>query len=111
MTYATETDIEGMFGYSIDASGNSRPTTAQLAVMLGQADSIINAEARQKTNSTDTSGRLKVIACSLILKMMTNMFYLTNPEVYNPVEIELSDDQKRIIHMELGVWQSLSWEI
>ena len=111
MTYAIEANIEAILGYAIDASGNSRPTTAQLAEMIAQADSIINAEARQATNSTDTSGRLKVIACSLITKMIFLMFALTNPEVYTPVEIELTDDQKRIIHMELGVWQALSFEV
>ncbi len=111
MTYATETNIEAIFGYAIDASGNSRPTTAQLAEMLSQADSIINAEARRTTNTTDTSGRLKAIAVSLVLKMVTNMFALTDPETYAFIEIELNDDQKRIIHMELGVWQSISWDI
>ena len=111
MTYATEVNIEAILGYAIDASGNSRPTTAQLAEMLSQVDSIINAEARQSTNGTDTSGRLKVIAVSLTLKYINNMFALTNPEVYNFVEVELSDDQKRIIHMELGVWSSVSWEV
>ena len=111
MTYATEVNIEAILGYAIDASGSSRPTTAQLAEMLSQVDSIINAEAKQATNSTDASGRLKVIAVSLTLKYINNMFALTNPEAYNFVEVELSDDQKRIIHMELGVWQSLSWEI
>ena len=111
MTYATEVNIEAMLGYAIDATGDSRPTTAQLAEMLSQADSIINAEARQATNSTDTSGRLKVIACSLVHKMVYRMFGLTNPETYQPVEIELTDDQKRIIHMELGVWNAISWEV
>ena len=79
--------------------------------MITQADSIINAEARVATNKTDTSGRLKVIAVSLILKMITNMFALTDPETYGFIEIELSDDQKRIIHMEHSVWQSETWDV
>lgn len=111
MTYATEANVEAMIGYAIDATGTSRPTTAQLAEMITQADSIINAEARRSTNATDTSGRLKAIACSLILKMMVNMFALTDPDIYGFTEIELTDDQKRIIHMELGVWNSLTWEV
>jgi hypothetical protein len=111
MTYAEETDIEGMFGYAIDATGTSRPTTAQLAVMLIQADAIINAEARVSSNLTDTSKRLKAIACSLILKMVNNMFSLTDPSTFGFVEVELSDDQKRVIHMEHSVWNSLHWNV
>ena len=110
MTYATEVNIEAIFGYDIDATGKSRPTTAQLAEMLAQADSIINAEARRTTNATDISGRMKVIAVSLTLKMITNMFALTDPETYGFIEIELNDDQKRIIHMENSVWNSLTWD-
>ena len=111
MTYATEVNMEAILGYAIDATGSSRPTTAQLAEMIAQADSIINTEARRTTNATDTSGRLKVIACSLILKYIINIFALTSPETYAFMEVELSDDQKRIIHMELGVWDSLTWEV
>ena len=111
MTYAIEANFETMYGFAVDATGTSRPTTAQLAEMLSQADSIINAEAKRSVNGTDVSGRLKVIACSLVLKMVTNMFALTDPDTYDFIEIELSDDQKRIIHMELGVWDSITWEI
>lgn len=111
MTYATEANIEAVIGYSIDATGTSRPTTEQLAEMLTQADSIINAEARRTTNATDTSGRLKVIAVSLVWKMIVKMFALTNPSGYAFMEIELTDDEKRIIHMELGVWDALTWEV
>lgn len=111
MTYATEANIEAILGYAIDDTGTSRPTTTQLAEMLSQADSIINAEARVTSNLTDTSGRLKVIAISLCMKMITNMFAITDPEVYGFIEVELTDDQKRIIHMEHSVWQSKHWEI
>lgn len=111
MTYATEAQIEALFGWAIDDSGISRPTTTQLAEMLSQADSIINAEARRSTNTTDSSGNLKTIACSLVQKMIINLFAFTDPDAYGFVEIALSDDQKRIIHMELGVWDSLTWEV
>lgn len=109
--YAEEADVENMLGYSIDATGTSRPTTAQLAEMLSQADSIINAEARVTSNLTDTSGNLKRIACSLVLKMIVNMFTLTDPDVFGFTEVELTDDQKRIIHIEHGVWSSLTWDV
>lgn len=111
MTYAKETNIEAILGYTIDDIGTSRPTSTQLAEMLSQADSLINAEARRNTNATDVSGRLKVIACSLVMKYIINMFALTDPDIYGFSEVELTDDQKRIIHIELGVWDSLTWEV
>ena len=111
MTYAKESHIEAILGYSIDDAGTSRPSSTQLAEMLSQADSIINSEARVSANKTDTSGRLKVIAVSLVLKMITNMFALSNPDTYGFIEIELNDDQKRIIHMEHSVWQSETWDV
>lgn len=111
MTYATEANIEAILGYSIDATGNTRPTTAQLSQMLSDADAIINAEAGRDSNATDSSGRLRVIAVALVLKMIINMFALTEPEVYGFTEIELTDDQKRIIHMELGRWDSITWDV
>ena len=110
MTYAKESNIEAILGYAIDDTGTSRPTSIQLEEMLNQADAIINAEARVTTNKTDNSGRLKVIAVSLVLKMITNMFALTDPETYGFIEIELSDDQKRIIHMEHSIWNANTWD-
>jgi len=111
MTYCEEATIEAVYGWAIDATGTSRPTTAQLTEMIAEADSVINAEARTTTNLTDTSGRLKVIAVSLVLKMIINMFAITNPDMYGFTEIELTDDQKRIIHMEHSIWQSKTWEV
>ncbi len=111
MAYATEANIEAILGYSIDATGTSRPTTAQLTQMLADADAIINAEARTTSNLTDTSGRLRAIEVSIVLKMINNMFALTDPSAYAFVEVELTDDQKRVIHMEHGVWDSITWEV
>lgn len=90
---------------------DSRPTTEQLTQMLSDADGIINAEARTTSNLTDTTKRLRAIAVSLVMKMIINMFALTNPDAYGFTEVELTDDQKRIIHMEHGVWQALEWEV
>jgi len=111
VNYAKQAHIEAILGYSIDDEGTSKPTRTHLYQMFDDADSIINSEARVTTNLTDTSGRLRVIAVSLVLKMITNMFALTNPAAYAFIEIELTDDQKRIIHMEHGVWDSITWEV
>jgi len=109
--YAAETDIEAMYGWAIDDIGTSRPTSTQLAEMLSQADEIINAEARVATNLTDTSKRLKTIACSLVQKMIINLFAMTDPDSYAFMEVELTDDQKRIIHIEHSIWASLTWDV
>jgi hypothetical protein len=111
MTYAEKKHIEAMVGYTIDDIGTSRPTETHLAEMLIQADSIINSEAKRETNGDDKSKRLRVIACSLVFKMIVKMLALTDPDIYGFIEIELTDDQKRIIHMEQGVWTSKTWEI
>ena len=112
--YTSEANIELIYGWAIEAaaSATSRPTTEQLAEMLNQADAIINAEARTTSNLTDTSGRLETIAVSLVMKMIINMFAFTNPDAgYEFTEVELTDDQKRIIHMEHSIWDSLTWEL
>ena len=111
MTYAEKKHIEMIYGYTIDDTTNSRPTTTQLSEMLIQADAIINAEARRDDNSTDVNHRMRVIAVSLVLKMVVNMFAITHPDSYGFTEVELTDDQKRIIHMQLGVWQAKTWDI
>lgn len=111
MVYVSEAEIEAIIGYLIDATGNSRPSTAQLTQMITNAGAIINAEARVTSDLTDTSGRLRVIAVSLVLKMIVDMFALTDPDAYGFTEVELTDDQKRIIHMELGVWDSYTWDV
>jgi len=111
MVYVSEAEIEAIIGYLIDATGNSRPSTAQLTQMITNAGAIINAEARVTSDLTDTSGRLRVIATSLVQKMINNLFAISSPEMYAFVEVELTDDQKRIIHMEHSIWQSLTFEV
>lgn len=111
MTYAEETDIEALFGWNIDDIGISRPTTTQLAKMLSVADSIINAEARVTSNLADSSGNLKAIACSLVQKMIINLMAFSDPKQYGFIEPELTDNQKRIIHIEHGVWQAYTFDV
>jgi len=111
--YATEANIELVIGWAIESTSltTSRPTSEQLVQMLADADGIINAEARVTTNMTDTSGRLRSIEVSLVMKMIINMLAFTKPEEYGFTEVELTDDQKRVIHMEHGIWQALEWEV
>ncbi|MFX1296292.1 MAG: hypothetical protein ACFFD2_15755 [Promethearchaeota archaeon] len=109
MTYAIETDIEGMLGMTISAT--SVPTTTQLAVMLTQADAIINGFLKQ-TSVTDTYGVCKMIACKLVRKMIHNFFAMRKPELYDMIEIGLTDNDKQQLQRahtpsELGY----SWEM
>ena len=110
MTYAIETDIEGILGYSVAATG-TRPTTAELAIMLTQADAFINAEIRESTNITDTYGILKAVAIGLVYRMINNLFYLAEPDNYNHMDIELSDPEIRLIRLAHSDWAAESWEL
>lgn len=109
MTYAIETDIEGMLSITIDAT--SRPTTTHLAVMLANADAKINAFIKQSSNITDTYGILKAVACGLVHKMMNNMFNFAEPDSYDFVEVLLTEEDKDLIRRAHSVWQVLSWEM
>jgi len=107
--YAAEADVEGMKGFAISAT--SRPTTTELAVMLTQADSIINADMMISTNATDTYGILKANALSLIDKMINNLFFLAEPDNYDYQQVELSDDERRRMLKAHSKWGVLSWEL
>jgi hypothetical protein len=108
-TYAIETDVEGMVGYAIGAT--SRPTTTELAVMLTQADAIINADLVASSNLTDTYGILKANALSLVSKMINNLFFLAEPDNYDYQKVELSDDERRRMLKAHSRWAVLSWEL
>jgi len=109
MTYAIETDIEGVVGHAITAT--SRPTTTELAVMLTQADSIINADLMESINITDTYGILKSNAISLVCKMINNLHHLAEPDFYDYMEVSLTEDEKRRMLKAHSKWAILSWEL
>jgi len=107
--YCAETDIEALLNYPIDAT--SRPTTTSLAVMITNADGIINGFARQSTNMTDTYGLLKPIACQLVMKMINNMLSFAEPEKFDMMELTLTDDDKDNIIKAHSLWEIKSWEM
>lgn len=107
--YCAETDIEGMIGYAIDAT--SRPTTTQLAIMLIQADSRINAVMQKTSNITDSFGLLKVVAIQLVLKTINNMFSFAHPNDYDFVEVLITDEDKDLIKQAHSIWAAKSWEM
>lgn len=109
MAYCTEADIEALIGYSITA--NTRPTTTALAVMLENADSLINAFMIESSNITDTYGILQTVACHLVLKMINNMFAFAEPENYGLVEVTLTEEDKMLIRKAHRKWASHSWEM
>lgn len=108
-TYATEADIEGMLSIAVDAT--SRPTTTHLAVMLANADGIINAFMRKSTNVTDTYGILQTVACHLVVKMINNMMYLAEPSKYPLLEVGLTKQDEDLIQKAHSLWEVESWEM
>lgn len=109
MTYAEETDIEGMIAQ--DITTGSVPTSDQLAIMLTNADSIINAHARSSTNMTDTYGLLKTIASNLVYKMVNNAWALIKPREYGPMIVELSEEDKMLIKLAHSKWTAHSFDV
>lgn len=109
MTYTTSAIVSALSGITISAT--SRPTTTQMTAFLAEADKKINGEMRATTNITDDYGSLSPIATALIMKMINNLFALAEPEDYAMVEIELTEADKRTIHMTYSRWQSLSWKM
>ena len=109
MTYATEEDIEATLGYSITTE--SLPTSSQVSKMLERADAIINAEMHTSTNITDSIGYLKAIACNLVYKMVNNMLAMIKPDEFGPMEISLSEEEKRMIKLAYQKWAMRSFEI
>lgn len=111
MTYATKSDIEAMVGYTISDSSDSLPTETYLDVMLERADSIINAEMKETTNITDTYGYLKTVACNLVYKMINNVLAIQSPEKFGPMEVTLTPEDMRLIHMAHEKWATYTTDI
>ena len=109
MAYCAEADVEAVLCMTIDTS--SRPTSTQLATMITQADKIINAEVIASSNMTDTYGELKSIAISLVYKMIMNAYAITHPELYTPMEVELTPEQRRTVHMVHGKWTADTFDV
>jgi hypothetical protein len=106
--YCSEADMEKVLGYAIDAS--SRPTTTELALMLTISTSYINAELKQSTNLTDTYGILKAVACNVTYRQINNLFALQDPDKYAMLEVGLTPEEIRLLHMAHSVWDSITWD-
>lgn len=109
VNYAEEAEVEAMIGYTVTTT--TRPTTTGLAVMLTNADSIINADLVASANLTDTYGVLKSNALSLIKKMINNLFFLAEPDNYEYMPVELSEDERGRMLKAHSRWALLSWEL
>lgn len=107
--YSNATDIGYRVGLTFAAG--TRPSSTEVAGMMNNATSIINAEARVESNMTDTSGRLKEIEITLVQKMINNYWYFANPKKYAFLDIELTEEQKRIIHKEKLKFYGESFEL
>lgn len=107
--YATAAQVGALLGFSI--SHTSRPTLTQMAVMLDNADSIINAFMKKDSNITDTYGILQTVACALVKKMTHNLFHFAEPDIYDFVEEILTEQDEKLIRRAHSVWTVLSWEM
>lgn len=111
--YCAETDIEARVGHLIADDNGKKPSSADVALFIADADKIVNAEMHNKTgtNLTDTIGNYKAASISLIMKMINNQFAHQDPEHYAMVDIELTPDQKRLIHSPSEKWFGSSKEL
>ena len=107
--YATAAQVGALI--DITMTDTSRPTLTQVAVMLDNADGIINAFMKEATNITDTYGILQTVECSLVHKMVHNLFHFAEPDSYDYVEIFLSEQDEKLIRRAHSVWHVLSWEM
>jgi len=107
--YCSAGDIERRLGVTI--TENTRPNSTDLAGFLDDADDFINSEVRVSENMTDTYGRLKQIAIDIVLKMINNLWSFTHPQIFPYIDIELSDEQKRIIHKNHLKMTGDTWDI
>jgi len=108
--YCAETDIEGLIGYAIDTG--SRPTTAQTVIMMTNANIIINNFLCITSDLTGASATaMKPYACTLVTKMINNLFALAEPEKYAMMELILTDADKIEMLKVLRKWAVKSWEM
>jgi len=107
--YCAETDIESALGITIDE--NSIPSSDEVSDFITRAQGMINAEAKVSSDMTDTYGELKSIAIDLVLKMVNNMWSYRYPDVFPYLDIELTSEQKRIIHKAHHKFAGKSWEL
>ena len=107
--YATAAQVGTLVGFTI--SHTSRPTLTQMAVYLDNADGIINAFMKQSSNITDTYGILQVVACALAQKMVHNLLHFAEPDIYDYIDVSLTEQDEKLIRRAHSVWTVLSWEM
>lgn len=109
VNYASTAQVGAMVGISITST--SVPNTTHLAVMLDNADGIINAFLDVTADVTDGSGVLQNIACHLIQKMINNFFAMRYPDRFEMMEVSLTEEDKKLINRAQSNWSLLSWEM
>ena len=107
--YAEKADVEALTGQTYSDDPKTRPSATGLLKLLTLADKKINNEIGTKTNVTDTYGILKVIECSLVRRMIHNIYHFSHPDEYDMLEENLTEDERREIHKEH--WTCKSWEV
>lgn len=78
MPYATKDDVEAMVGYTIDDTGDRRPSLTYLNKMLRRADQIINAEMHVDHNILVERSKVVCSAKSSLSGSEYFYFYITD---------------------------------
>lgn len=106
--YSDTTDLGYQIGITIGAS--TIPSTTSAADLLDKATGMINAEVRVSANMTDTYGELAEIEIDLCSKMVRNIWSFKNPDAFPYETVELTPDQKRIIHRVHDKFLGKTWD-
>jgi len=106
--YCLDSDIEAALGTVI--SSGSMPSAGHLSALFTIVDGMINGEVRVETNMTDTYGELKGIAVDLTCKFIRNSWSFKDPDTFPYESVELSADQKRIIHRVHNKFLGVTWD-
>lgn len=107
--YTDATTVNALIGFTI--TDKTRPNSTALAIMLNNADKIINGIMRKTSNIIDTYGTLSPIAASLVAKMVNNVLAFSEPEDYGFIEVALTPEDIVLIRMVYSVWASIHWDM
>jgi len=109
--YCSEEDVEKMVGYEISEDEESRPNEIELELMLIIADVVINSIFKVETNIVDLYGLCRAYALGLVYAQINNLFAVSDPNSFAPMEVDLTMDQEIKLRRTYGYWQGDSFEV
>ena len=109
--YTSKEDVEKMVGYNITDDETSRPSIIELNLFLIIADALINSALRQETNITDTYGLCRAYELGLVYAEINNLFAISDPDNYAPMEVDLTLDQEIKLRRTYGLWDADTFDV